>query len=200
MSSIKPLVAALVFGVAAAAVPTAASAQDTTRTRTATGEVESSRVDNRGLSRSTVERLQTRLSERGCDPGPVDGLIGRRTRAAIECARQRENVPGTDIRELLRALDVTPADRPGAQRRDTTAAARDTSGMPQMRMDTSRTMQRDSMRMRDTSVQRMRDTSRMQMRDTLRERMRDPLRDTMPQRPQRDTLRDTIPPRPPSHR
>lgn len=190
MSSITPLVAALAFGVAVAAAPAAASAQDTTRTRTATGEVESSRVDNRGLSRATVERLQTRLGERGCDPGPVDGLIGPRTRAAMECARQRENIPGNDVRELLRALDVTPAVRPGAQR-DTTAARRDTSVMPPMRMrDTTRTMQHDTLRMRDTS--------RMQMRDTLRERMRDSLRDTMPKRPPRDTLRDTIPPRPPA--
>lgn len=194
MPSLKPLLAALTF-VAAATVSPAANAQDTTRTRTATGEVESRRVDNRGLSRTTVERLQTRLRGRGCDPGPVDGLIGPRTRAAMECARQRENVPGDDIQELLRALDVTPTVRPGAQRRDTTAAQRDTSGMPPIRMrDTTRTMQHDPLRMRDT----MRDTSRMQMRDTIRERVRDPLRDTMPQRPRRDTLRDTIPPRPPA--
>lgn len=191
MRPITPFLAALALAAATAAT---ADAQDTTRTRVSTGEVESRRVDNRGLGRALVERLQTRLRDMGCDPGPIDGLIGPRTRAGISCARQRENIPGDDIQELLRELNVTPTDRPAAQR--------DTTDTQRMRMRDT-TMQHDPMRMRDTSrmqrrdTTRMRDTTHMPMRDTTRMRMRDTLRDTMPRRPPRDTLRDTIPPLPP---
>ncbi|HSJ65186.1 MAG TPA: peptidoglycan-binding domain-containing protein, partial [Gemmatimonadaceae bacterium] len=161
------LAGALGLSVAAFATPEAAG-QDTTRTReVSTGAVES-RIDNRGLSREQVRRLQTRLNEMGCEAGSVDGLIGPRTREAITCARQRENITGTDLAQLMRALgleeaagDVEPA------RRDTTA--RDT------------TMRQDTMMRHDTMMMRRDTTAR---RDTLG-------RDTT--RLQRDTLRDTIP-------
>jgi uncharacterized protein len=41
-------------------------------------------------SRETVRTLQSRLAELGYDPGPADGLMGRRTRTAI-LAFQRDN-------------------------------------------------------------------------------------------------------------
>ena len=98
------LIGAVGASTALMTAPTTIGAQDTTRTREeARGEVSRVRVDNRGLAREQVERLQERLNEMGCDAGPVDGLIGPRTRQAISCARTRENIPGNDIQELFQA-------------------------------------------------------------------------------------------------
>lgn len=36
-----------------------------------------------GSRGSEVEELQRRLSDEGCDPGPIDGIFGRRTKAAV---------------------------------------------------------------------------------------------------------------------
>lgn len=202
------LIGAVGASTALMTAPTTIGAQDTTRTREeARGEVSRVRIDNRGLAREQVERLQERLNEMGCDAGPVDGLIGPRTRQAISCARTRENIPGNDIQELIRELgvDAAPLDsaafprpaRDTMMRRDTTMRRdtmmrRDTTMRmdtmmrrdTMMRMDT--TMRRDTLLRRDTTLRR--DTIPLQ-RDTLR-------RDTMPRTP-RDTLRDTIPPVPP---
>jgi peptidoglycan hydrolase-like protein with peptidoglycan-binding domain len=169
------------------AAPSLSAAQDTTRTREeATGEVSRVRIDNRGLSQQQVERLQERLNEMGCDAGPVDGLIGPRTRQAISCARTRENIPGNDIQELIRALgvDAAPLD----------SAAFPRPAMPRDTIPVRDTMMRDTMMRRDTvlrdTIPLRRDTIR---RDTLPRMPRDTMRrDTM--RIPRDTLRDTIPP------
>lgn len=176
---------ALGMSFALVAAPNAAG-QDTTRTReVSTGAIESERIDNRGLSRAQVERLQSRLNEMGCEAGPVDGLIGPRTRRGIECARERENVTGTSLAALMRALGLeesTGAVAPA--RRDT--MVRDTTAR-----DTTRA--RDTMPRRDTTVRDtlVRDSLRLQ-RDTIRP-------DSVPPMP-RDTMRDTMPPPPPSLR
>lgn len=190
--------------------PNPSAAQDTTRTRQeATGEVSRVRVDNRGLSQRQVERLQQRLNEMGCEAGPVDGLIGPRTRRAIECARTRENIPGNDIQDVVRELgvDAAPLDsaafpRPAMPRDTMRPPARD----PMMR-DTM--MRRDTIMRLDTMLRRdtMRQREMMQQRDTMMRR--DPMlhRDTMPRMPRdtmrrdttrlpRDTVRDTTPPAP----
>lgn len=184
------LIGAVGASTALMTAPSPSSAQDTTRTRQDTarqearGEVSRVRIDNRGLSRQQVERLQERLNEMRCDAGTVDGLIGPRTRQAIQCARTRENIPGDDIQELLRELgvDVAPLDSAAFPR---PPVQRDTSMMRDTTM-----MRRDTSLMRDTSMMR-RDTTLMR-RDTI-------LRDTIPRDTiYRDTLRDTIPPRPPA--
>jgi peptidoglycan hydrolase-like protein with peptidoglycan-binding domain len=182
------LAGALGMSVALVAAPGAA-AQDTTRTReVSTGTLEGQRIDNRGLSRAQVERLQARLNEIGCEAGAVDGLIGPVTRRAIECARQRENVTGTGLAALMRALGLEEA--AGAVE----PAPRDTTPRDTVARDTMRTrdpMRRDTMPMRDTTMRRdtlAGDSLRLQ-RDTIR-------RDSVPRLP-RDTVRDTMPPPPP---
>ncbi len=39
---------------------------------------------NRSANRSAVSRVQASLAKLGYDPGPIDGVMGRRTRFAIE--------------------------------------------------------------------------------------------------------------------
>lgn len=171
------------------AAPSMSVAQDTTRTgQVATGEVSSERINNLGLGRGQIERLQQRLNEMGCDAGPVDGLIGPRTREAMSCARTRENIAGQDVQSLLRGLgleaDQLDSLRPDSVRldtlRDTTRVPRDSVRLDTLR-DTTR-VPRDSVRL-DT----LRGTTRV-LRDSVR---RDTLRDTT--RVPRDPVR-----RPPS--
>jgi len=56
------------------------------------------------LSRENIVQLQTALNEAGCDAGAADGIIGPRTRRAITCARQKNNV--TSNEELYRSLNL----------------------------------------------------------------------------------------------
>ncbi len=50
--------------------------------------------------------IQSRLKEQGLDPGPLDGLMGRRTRAAIEEYQRKSglSVDGKPSRQLLERL------------------------------------------------------------------------------------------------
>jgi hypothetical protein len=57
----------------------------------------------RGYSRSTVARVQTRLARAGYYAGPVDGLMGPRTRYAIRVYESRHGLPADgriDVRLL----------------------------------------------------------------------------------------------------
>jgi Putative peptidoglycan binding domain len=46
------------------------------------------RLESNELSPSDIRRLQTRLQENGFDPGPIDGVAGKRTLAALNAYRQ----------------------------------------------------------------------------------------------------------------
>ena len=134
--------------------PTGAVRQDTAQgalDRPARGRA--GRARNLGLTTEQVQELQQALQSNGCDPGPVDGIVGPRTRQAMTCARRQLNVTGTGNRELFSALNLSFAAQgaAGAQagqrregmmrdtaatqrtrtgvRSDTAAGARDTSGM-----------------------------------------------------------------------
>jgi peptidoglycan hydrolase-like protein with peptidoglycan-binding domain len=55
------------------------------------------------LAASEVRQLQTELNERGFEAGPVDGIIGRRTRAALKAFQHSEGLPetgGTDAKTV----------------------------------------------------------------------------------------------------
>lgn len=56
--------------------------------------------------RRRIARIQRRLASLGYDPGPVDGILGRRTRAAIRELQDREGLPvtGTISDDLEAAL------------------------------------------------------------------------------------------------
>ena len=60
------------------------------------------------LTRAERRELQTLLSRRGYDIGPVDGAIGEKTRQAIadvqtKAGMPRDGRPGTKLLNLLRA-------------------------------------------------------------------------------------------------
>ena len=58
--------------------------------------------------RQTIRDIQTYLSELGYDPGPADGLMGRRTRAAIRAYQSHSGLPenGQPSAELRLALAI----------------------------------------------------------------------------------------------
>ena len=46
------------------------------------------RLETNELSPSDIRRVQTRLQQSGFDPGPIDGVAGKRTLAALNAYRQ----------------------------------------------------------------------------------------------------------------
>ncbi len=70
-------------------------------------------------SERTIRSIQSRLWKLGYRPGPVDGKMGRRTRAAIKSyqRRHRLSVTGRPNRQLLAALKITSSARPSSSSR-----------------------------------------------------------------------------------
>lgn len=58
------------------------------------------------LSSDEVSRLQDALQSDGCDPGPVDGILGARTRQAMACGRRKLGVDSSDPNALFQALNL----------------------------------------------------------------------------------------------
>ena len=56
------------------------------------------------LSRENIAQLQGALSSAGCDAGTADGIMGPRTRRALSCARQKNNV--SSDQELYQSLNL----------------------------------------------------------------------------------------------
>ena len=73
-------------------------------------------TDDPGLSRAERRQLQERLIERGYDIGRADGIIGQRTRAAIEAFQTAAGLPvdGRAGARVLQALESAPAPKPDA--------------------------------------------------------------------------------------
>ena len=59
-----------------------------------------------GLSSGEVRQLQDALQSDGCNPGPVDGVMGPRTRQAMACGRRKLGVNGSDPNALFQALNL----------------------------------------------------------------------------------------------
>jgi len=70
-------------------------------------------TDDPGLSRAERREVQQQLTERGFDIGTIDGLIGPRTRAAIEAFQASVGLPvdGRAGRRVLKALKDATAPR-----------------------------------------------------------------------------------------
>lgn len=66
------------------------------------------RVEPVPMSRADIRRIQELLAEAGFDPGPLDGIVGPRTRAAVEGFEQAQNLPvtGTVTPGLLDLLAI----------------------------------------------------------------------------------------------
>jgi len=59
-----------------------------------------------GLSSDEIRQLQDALQSDGCDPGPVDGVMGARTRQAMACGRRKLGVNSSDPNALFQALNL----------------------------------------------------------------------------------------------
>lgn len=86
----------LMLLLGALAVPALATAQGHARTarhstNTSGGEV--ALPPNPARASADVEQFQRALRDEGCDPGPIDGIIGPSTARAIACARRKGVVP-----------------------------------------------------------------------------------------------------------
>jgi peptidoglycan hydrolase-like protein with peptidoglycan-binding domain len=67
---------------------------------------QSSSKKNAGLTHDQMHELQQALKDDGCYTGRVDGQLGPKTRAAINCARRKHDIDGNNANELFRALNV----------------------------------------------------------------------------------------------
>ena len=127
---------------------------DTTRARHVRTSAGSIGRRNYGLTADQTKQLQTALGQANCNPGPVDGIFGPRTRQAMNCARQKNNITGNNPNDVFRSLNLsfTTSDSLGSR-----AGSR---GMNRVHGDTSmrRSMpdslhhaMRDSLRKRPTT-------------------------------------------------
>ena len=119
---------------------------------------------NLGLTSAQVTMLQQALLDEGCDPGPVDGIVGPRTRRAIACGFRSNDLDGRNLNELFRSLDlrltvedslgVDAVMQGGANARARTGRETDANRNRAMDRDVRRDSaraQRDSAAARDTS-------------------------------------------------
>jgi hypothetical protein len=67
----------------------------------------SSRGGGMSLTREQTRQLQQALNDAGCDAGTPDGMMGRKTRTAMTCARQKKGISGTDNQALFQALGLS---------------------------------------------------------------------------------------------
>lgn len=65
-----------------------------------------SRLETNELNRSDIRDVQTQLKLKGFDPGPIDGIAGRRTLSALNAYRQSIRLSPAQIvsRETVSAL------------------------------------------------------------------------------------------------
>jgi len=130
---------------------------DTTRARherTAAGSIGRASMRNYGLTTDQTRQLQTALSQANCNPGPIDGIFGPRTRQAMNCARKKNNVMGNNPNDVFRSLNLsfTTADslgrRAGARGMN---RVRDDSSMRRSMPDSLHRPMRDSLHKRPTT-------------------------------------------------
>lgn len=58
------------------------------------------------LTRADVRELQGAMADAGCPVGPIDGIVGARTRHALECVKRKYEITNTDLTSVLEALNL----------------------------------------------------------------------------------------------
>ncbi|MGN6391784.1 MAG: hypothetical protein ACTHM9_06010 [Gemmatimonadales bacterium] len=89
-------------GTGPGAAPTTAGPTDTA----STAPTVAGRARLAALSGDQVKQLQTALNSDGCAAGPVDGVVGAKTRAGIACSMRKHHIANHDLDALYRALDL----------------------------------------------------------------------------------------------
>ncbi|MFL5578271.1 MAG: peptidoglycan-binding protein [Gemmatimonadaceae bacterium] len=85
---------------------------ETQRTQTESGRRMSSGPSTITFTPERVAQLQSALTSAGCDAGKPDGVVGPKTRRALACARQKNNV--TTNEELYQSLNLNFSSGGGA--------------------------------------------------------------------------------------
>ena len=59
---------------------------------------------------ATIRNLQQSLSDRGYDPGPIDGVVGGETATAVKAFQHDKGLPKDEyvIMDTIRASGITP--------------------------------------------------------------------------------------------
>ena len=57
---------------------------------------------------ATIRNLQQSLSDRGYDPGPIDGVVGRETATAIKAFQRHKGLPTDEYVDMdtIRAIGI----------------------------------------------------------------------------------------------
>ena len=63
-----------------------------------------------GMGRADVQKVQETLRDKGNDPGPIDGVMGPRTHAAIKAFQNANNLKATGM------IDADTADKLGVEK------------------------------------------------------------------------------------
>jgi peptidoglycan hydrolase-like protein with peptidoglycan-binding domain len=58
------------------------------------------------LNHDQVTQLQTALQQANCNPGSIDGIMGPRTRSAMNCYRRKNNIAGNNPSDVYRSLNL----------------------------------------------------------------------------------------------
>jgi hypothetical protein len=58
------------------------------------------------LSSDQIKQLQTALNNDGCAAGPVDGVVGAKTRAGLACSMRKHQIANHDLGALYQALNL----------------------------------------------------------------------------------------------
>jgi peptidoglycan hydrolase-like protein with peptidoglycan-binding domain len=158
--------------------------RDTTRGRTMQSSPGAIGRRNFGLARDQITQLQTALKQANCNPGPVDGIIGPRTRSAMACARRNNHITGNNPNDLFRSLNLgfTTPDSTGMGGVMSSGRRRSRTGMD--------TTMNNTRMPNDTSMTgRMRRGSRRTGRDSMMRRGTRPDSTRRPGTPRPDSIR-----------
>lgn len=112
----KKFVCAFILGTALFAAPAMANSEDQHNTHGYYSYYKSDREysDVVALDRTTIADIQRTLHELGYDAGPIDGVLGKKTRGALK-RYQKDNFLHGDGRITERTLKTL--DLPGAPKR-----------------------------------------------------------------------------------
>ena len=58
------------------------------------------------MSRADIRELQGAMADAGCPVGAIDGLVGARTRGALECVKRKYQITNPQLTPVLEALNL----------------------------------------------------------------------------------------------
>ena len=58
------------------------------------------------MSRADIRELQGAMTDAGCAVGSIDGVVGPRTRRALECVKRKYEITNTELTPVLEALNL----------------------------------------------------------------------------------------------